>query len=132
MGWAERKAAEARQVAEGKAVEVAALPHQPTGEALGASASPWHEATTRAMIQGLLQQRDELRRFAARPRLVDAAGRAQGPDADMVLVSVVAELSLSQAMLMDLVLGFLTGRTELRPMPAPGNGKAEMPETEKA
>lgn len=130
MGWAERRAAEARAVVEGKGASVAELPHVPQDEALGASASPWHEATCRAMIVGLLRQRAELQQYAARPRLVGADGRVQGPDPAMVLVNVVAEMSLAQAMTLDLVLGFLTGRPELRPAGAAPNGKASVPEAE--
>lgn len=115
MGWAERMAGQARAVAEAQGKALAELPFQPEVEALGAGASPWHEAMIRQMLSGQLQHVNELRQFMARPRLIGPGGQPSGPDPAMVILDSLSRLHQSQALLTDLVLGFLTGRAELRP-----------------
>lgn len=115
MGWAERMTMQAKAIAEAKGASLAELPFQPEVEAIGAGASPWHEAAVRLMLNGQVAHINALKQFIARPKLIGPGGKVQGPDPADVILQSLAILHEAAALHSDLFLAFLTGRAELRP-----------------
>jgi hypothetical protein len=134
MGWAEQMAMRARDAAQSDADRIAELPREPGEQDLGAAPSPWLDEIARRMQRDCMSMAGQIQ-AAARPNLSLAGGPRLDFTATM-LNGLIISLH-AQAATIDLLLTFLNGRPELRPVqPAksaevPGNGKAQEQEAEK-
>lgn len=121
MGWAERMAAQAVQASREPVVTAPA----PVGPALGAAPSEFLEAVARGAIGECLRAQGEIQRVLSPPAIVGPSGQAAArPDPVALILATQMRLLHGQAVMLDLLLTFLSGRPELRPVQAPGNGDA--------
>lgn len=125
MSWPERMAAEA--VKQSKAADIALSPRSPIP---AYAPSEWLEQSVRQNSAALLQAVAGIQQgLQPRAQLTGPDGRALGPPFDPMLAVLqsLQRVMTALAMQNDLLLTYLTGKPDLRPVGAPpenGDGKA--------
>jgi hypothetical protein len=91
----------------------------------GAAPSEFLETVARGMLVDCMRQANEIGVLLNPPKIVGPSGQAPAQQVNPMAVLLASQLRLlhGQAALLDLLLTFLSGRPELRPVKAPENGQ---------
>lgn len=119
MGWAEDRARDAVQVSKEPIVKAP----EPGGLAGGYAPSEFLETVARGMLVDCMKGAAMVQAVLSPPSIVGPSGQAAArPDPVATLLATQMRVLHAQAAVLDLLLTFLSGRPELRPVKTPENG----------
>ena len=106
MGWAER------------ANVTPSVEPRGTSEVPAAGPSEFLESVARGMLVDCMRGAEMLQQTLMPPKLVGASGKPLGPQVNPMVVLMQSQIRIlhAQAAVLDLLLTFLSGRPELRPV----------------